>query len=140
MEARSTKRTTGMHTRVRDRQQRISEMNPLPGPSSFTHVSVPDVLWPDLLVTFGIDYTYHTAEGEETNARGVWIDGVEDESVFPGRYSRLWVDTRDLPRDPRSADWVVIGYDVHDVERVADTRFGILMLVLKLNPMQATPL
>lgn len=134
MEARSSsKRTAGMHTRVRDRQTKIRDLPVLPGPSTFSEVSVPAVLWPDLLEEYGIDYTFHTAEGEDIAARGIWFDGVVDESVFPGRYSRLWVDTRDLPRDPRSADWVVIDGDQYDVERVADTRFGILLLVLKLT-------
>jgi hypothetical protein len=132
MEARSRKRITGLQTRVRDRLVRQADMPALPGPSVFSTVSVPDTLWPDLLAEFGCDYVFHAAEGDEAAARGIWFEGDETESVFPGRYSRLWVDPRDLPRDPQSADWIVIGEAQFDVERVADTPTGMMMLVLKL--------
>ena len=132
MEAGSGKRSPGMHTRMRDRQVKNADLPVLPG-SRFAAQNIPYVLWPDLLDEFGTDYIYHTAEGEEFQARGILIEGMETEAVSPGRYARFWVDTRDLPREPRSADWLILPGPVnYDVERVDATLYDLDRLVIKL--------
>jgi hypothetical protein len=105
----------------------------LPG-SRFSGENVPGLLWPDLLEEFGVEYSYHTAEGEQIPAlRGVLIEGVEGEPLSPGRYARFWLDLRDLPREPRSADWIVLGTETYDVERVDATLYDLSRLVIKLG-------
>lgn len=105
----------------------------MPG-SYFTIETVPFVLWPDLVAVYGSEYTYHTAEGETVpGLQGILIEGVEDEALSPGRYARFWVDRRDLPREPRSADWLFLGDATYDVERVDATVFDLNRLVIKLT-------
>lgn len=105
----------------------------LPG-SRFSADNVPYILWPDLLDEFGSDYTYNTADGETISGlRGVLIEGLVDEPVSPGRYARLWVDSRELPREPCAADWIVLNDTRYDVERVDASLFDIYRLVIKLS-------
>lgn len=101
--------------------------------STFSANDVPLLLWPDLVEHFGVDYEYHTADGEVIpDLRGIYFEGAEDEPIAPGRYARLWVDLRDLPREPRSSDWVLIGdSDTYDVEVVKATPYDIGLLVIK---------
>lgn len=104
----------------------------LPGGSRFAAENVPYVLWPDLLNEFGSDYEYHTAEGETVaGLRGILIEGLVEEAVSPGRYARFWVDTRDLPREPRSADWILLNGITFDVERADATLYDLVRLVIR---------
>jgi hypothetical protein len=102
--------------------------------SQFTGTSVPDVLWPDLVDEFGVDFNYHLAEGDAVRGlRGLLVEGLEGEASAPGRYARIWVDTRDLPRRPRRADWVELGDSSYDVETVDDSLASIPRLTIKLS-------
>jgi hypothetical protein len=118
---------------MRDRLPKTRDLKVLPG-SRFSADNVPYILWPDLLDEFGSDYTYNTADGEKLSGlRGVLIEGLVDEPVSPGRYARLWIDARDLPREPRAADWILLNDTSYDVERVDATLFDICRLVIKLS-------
>src|SRR5262245_22133208 len=132
MEAGNKSRIPGSRTRMRDRQMRaIDAVQGIPPQSRFASHNVPLVLWPDLLAEFGSVYTYHTAEGEELQGlRGILIEGLDDEPHSPGRYARFWVDLRDLPREPRSADWVLLNGVQYDVDRVDATLYDIARLVI----------
>jgi hypothetical protein len=126
-------RIQGSRTRMRDRLTKPRDLKVLPG-SRFSADNVPYILWPDLLDEFGSDYTYNTADGETISGlRGVLIEGLVDEPVSPGRYARLWVDSRELPREPCAADWIVLNDTRYDVERVDASLFDIYRLVIKLS-------
>lgn len=115
---------------MRDRLKKARDLKVLPG-SRFAAENVPYVLWPDLLDEFGVDYEYHTAEGETVPAlRGILIEGSVDEPASPGRYALFWVDTRDLPREPRSADWILLAGITYDVERTDATLYDLARLVI----------
>lgn len=131
MEAGNHSRHSGSRTRMRDRWKKARDLKVLPG-SRFSAENVPYLLWPDLLAEFGVDYEYHTAEGEIIgNLRGILIEGQVDEAVSPGRYARFWVDSRDLPREPRSADWILLNDTTFDVERPDATLYDLIRLVIR---------
>ena len=105
-----------------------------PPQSLFSGSHVPDILWPDLVDEFGVDFNYHLAEGDAVRGlRGILIEGMEGEAVSPGRYARIWVDSRDLPRRPRPADWVELDEANYDVESVDDSLASIPRLTIKLS-------
>lgn len=131
MEAGFNKRIPGTRARLRDRQTKATDLKTLPG-SRFSADNVPYILWPDLLEEFGSDYDYYTPEGDRFEGlRGILLEGMIDETTSPGRYARHWVDTRDLGREPRSADWIVVGGVTYDIERVDATLFDLQRLVIK---------
>jgi hypothetical protein len=100
--------------------------------SIFSEDMVPDMLWPDLLTIHATIYDYHLAEGDtRSGLRGMLMEGLEGEPVSPGRYARMWVDTRDLPRQPRASDWLHLNGDSYDVESVSATVNEMSQLVIK---------
>jgi hypothetical protein len=102
--------------------------------SLFTGAQVPEMLWPDQLWQYGAEYDYHLAEGDAVaGVLGILTEGAEGEFVSPGRYARMLIDARDLPRAPRAADWIDVGDKTYDVEQVEETVFGISRLVIKLT-------
>lgn len=115
----------------------------VPGPdeeefmSLFTEERVPDLLMPDLLTEHETTFDYHLAEGDaRSGLTGMLLEGVEGEPVSPGRYARIWMDIRQLPREPRSADWIVVDDETYDVEYVAATLYDIWQLTIKLTGQQ----
>ena len=100
--------------------------------SRFTEEYVPDLLWPDLMTDHATTYDYHLAEGDvRPGLTGMLMEGVEGEQISPGRYARIWIDARDLPRQPRSSDWIVINGESYDVENVSDTLYRLQLLTLR---------
>jgi len=103
-------------------------------PATLFTNQVAALLWPSLLAQHGAEYDYHLAEGDAVmGVRGMLTEGVEGEFVSPGRYARCLIDSRDLPRPPRAADWIDIGDETYDVESVEGTLSGISRLVVKLT-------
>ena len=101
--------------------------------SLFATVFVPRNNWPYLIRHFGVYYDYHCAEGDAvTDLRGLLTEGVEGEFRSPGRYARMQVDVRELPRAPRAADWIELGDETYDVESVEGTLFHVARLIIKL--------
>ena len=100
--------------------------------SNFSDYLVPELLMPSMLTEHDTVYDYHLAEGDiRTGLMGMLMEGREREAISPGRYARIWIDTDDLPRPPRSADWLVIRNTTYDVESVTDTLFNWARLVIK---------
>ena len=105
--------------------------------SIFNEEYVPDYIMPDLLTVHNTYFDYHLAEGDtRAGLTGMLMEGVEGEPVSPGRYAKIWIDSRQLPRDPRSADWIVIDDDMYDVESVSATLHHIFQLTIKLTGQQ----
>src|SRR4051812_4907486 len=135
MEAGFNSRTPGMRTRMRDRQtkSRDAATGGTLAQAFFSSYCVPDVLWPDLLGQFGVEFEYHMPEGDAGTVAGIFIEGIESESRSPGRYARIWLDQRDLTRESRPADWIILSGVTYDVESVDATPFAISRLVIKVS-------
>ena len=102
--------------------------------SHFSGINVPDFLWPDLIAEFGVPLTYHTVEGDVIDAvNGLLLEGAEGEFKAGGRYARLLIEDRDLPRPAQASDWVDLGNSSYDIESVDATHYGISRCVIKLS-------
>ena len=97
----------------------------------FTNVYVP-ILWAHELAMFGcvVDYLPERAE-MGWQVQGIWKEGVEGESVSPGRYSSFWLADGALPERPKRGDAVRKDGLVYDVVDLRTTIYGYSRLTLQ---------
>lgn len=106
-------------------------------PTTLFQSQVNALLWPSLLAQHGAEYDYHLAEGDiVSGVTGMLTEGREGEFVSPGRYAHCYIDSSDLPRPPRASDWIDIGEETYDVEKVEAMLSGIHHLIVKLTGQQ----
>ena len=92
-----------------------------------------DILWNALLVEFGraVDYWPGGEIGAGGETRLIWVEGVEDEEISPGRYSHAMVRNASLPAPPALGDALERDGVIYDVVRVNAFSYHYSRIVLQ---------
>lgn len=94
------------------------------------------MLWAALIPEFGREVSYLPGRDEllAVALTVIWKEGAEDEDVYPGRYSNIWVQNADFGDDaPRKGDAVSKDGLLYDVVRIDVMAYGYSRLVLQEN-------
>ena len=100
--------------------------NPLFG----SHV---DLLWSELIPEFGrvVSYLPDSDPVRAAPVELIWIEGVEDEAISPGRYSHVLVRNASLPAPPTQRDCIENEGIVYEVVRVNAFAYAYARLILQ---------
>lgn len=96
-----------------------------------------DSLWAALVPNFGQVANYWPGGDsiETLEVELIWIEGVEDEEISPGRYSHVLIRNASLPAPPQQGDVIEreVGM-IYDVVRVNAFAYGYGRLILHRRP------
>lgn len=90
-----------------------------------------DILWTHLLAEFGRDAVYYCVSGPSSDVKVIWLEGVEEEEMTPGRYSHALVRNASLPAPPALGDVMEREGSVFDVVRVNAYAYYYSRLILQ---------